>query len=64
MTLRLNDDGEWTMPRGLSVHDMAYEIKDALLDQPPCQLPVARPTRRDLTIARQYVKVTHVKKGY
>lgn len=41
--LRKNEDGEWTMPRGISVHDMAKEIEDAV---------------RDFTLTDDYVKVT------
>lgn len=41
--LRKNEDGEWTMPRGISVHDMAREIEDAV---------------RDFTFDDPYVKVT------
>lgn len=56
MTLRLNEDGEWMMPRGLSQQDMAHEITEALGWQeghpPPERVPA------DLTIAREYVKVT------
>jgi len=41
--LRRNEDGEWIMPRGISVHDMAKEIEDAV---------------RDFTFPDEYVKVT------
>lgn len=60
MTLRINEDGEWVMPRGLSVHDMANEIKDAVGHQDHWLLPPVAPppTTKELTIARQYVKVT------
>lgn len=56
MTLRRNEDGEWVMTRGISVPDMAHEIIEAIGWQ-DYDLPPTTPTR-DLTIARQYVKVT------
>ena len=59
--LKKNEDGEWAMPRGLSFHDMACEILDAVRDQDWTDVPgwEEGQLRQDFTAVKRYVKVTH-----
>lgn len=59
--LKINEDGEWVMPRGLSAHDMACEIKDAVRDLESGDMPgwAEDHLDRDFTAVRRHVKVTH-----
>ena len=55
--LRENEDGEWMMPRGLSIHDMAMEIAEAtFLFQDTREFP-SEP--HGLTDVHKYVKVKY-----
>lgn len=58
--LKLNENGKYVMPRGLSVTDMAYEIKDAVREQDFISQVdwYDSHLKQDFTAVRNYVKVT------